>query len=507
MNLKVITQNPYRQLGIFANASTKDRVAAIGKLKAFLKVGRQMESPFDKVLPAIERSVESVEEAEHQLTLPAEQMRYAQFWFVKATPIDEVAFNNLFAGNDVEAQNLWSKKLTASSLQNLIICKLLSEYYSEAIAFAEKLYSEHADEFVQLVNGDTAITKNLAFDFLDTLCEAVGVANVMPYLTNDEWKGHLAEPIVNQLESLVDNAKSAAKKDSSDGIKIGKRLLKDARPLLKELKSAISNDIRYQMTADKVGDTVLQCAINCYNDSDDKQVAHDALDLAKKAKSVVVGKMAKDRCDENIAILQKAVDHLPPEEVSAEAKAIKEIIANMSTELKNVHRILAGGYNGGYNIIDDMLRRTKPHLQSMKKKLGADNAYYLMTSTRIANAALSMLISFVNSAQDFAVKLAQDPILAGNGARAALTDLKDNFENAWKVILKMDELDMTDEFKERYNEQRSSLKDLCSKVGVATSGSSSSSSDTNESDSDDYSGCVVMVVLIIISAILIMIFR
>ena len=162
MNLKVITQNPYRQLGIFANASTKDRVAAIGKLKAFLKVGRQMESPFDKILPAIERSVESVAEAEHQLTLPAEQMRYAQFWFVKATPIDEVAFNNLFAGNDVEAQNIWSKKLTASSLQNLIICKLLSEYYSEAITFAEKLYSEHADEFVQLVNGDAAMTKNLA---------------------------------------------------------------------------------------------------------------------------------------------------------------------------------------------------------------------------------------------------------------------------------------------------------------------------------------------------------
>ena len=330
----------------------------------------------------------------------------------------------------------------------------------------------------------------LAFDFLDTLCEAVGVANVIPYLTNDEWKGHLAEPIINQLESLVDNAKSSVKNDSSDGIKVGKRLLKDARPLLKELKSAISNDIRYQMTADKVGNTVLQCAINCYNDSDDKQIARDALDLAKKAKSVVVSKMAKDRCDENIAILQKAVDHLPPEEVSAEAKAIKEIIANMSAELKNVRRILAGGYNGGYNIIDDMLRRTKPHLQSMKKKIGADNAYYLMTSTRIANAALSMLISFVNGAQDFAVKLAQDPILAGNGARAAFTDLKENFENAWKVIQKMDQLDMTDEFKERYDEQRSTLKGLCSKVGVATPGSNVSGSGN--------SGCMVLIIAIIL---------
>ena len=495
MNLKVITQNPYRQLGIFANASTKDRVAAIGKLKAFLKVGRQMESPFDKVLPAIERSVESVAEAEHQLTLPAEQMRYAQFWFVKATPIDEVAFNNLFAGNDVEAQNIWSKKLSASSLQNLIICKLLSEYYPEAIAFAEKLYSEHADEFVQLVNGDTAMTKNLAFDFLDTLCEAVGVANVMPYLTNDEWKGHLAEPIVNQLESLVDNAKSAVKNDSSNGIKIGKRLLKDTNPLLKELKSAISNDIRYQMTADKVGNTVLQCAINCYNDSDEKQIARDALDLAKKAKYVVVSKMAKDRCDENIAILQKAVDHLPPEEVSAEAKAIKEIIANMAANLAEKGAIIKilreSGSMNRYSIISDLLMRTKPHLQSMKKKLGVGNTYYLEISTFVAERALALLVSFVNCGLETA-----NNVTKGGTTGTLAFILQYELPNAWEVIQKMDQLDMTDEFKERYNKQRSSIKDLCSKVGV----------ETNESDSD-YSGCVVMVVLIIIATILIMIFR
>ena len=488
MNLKVITQNPYRQLGIFANASTKDRVAAIGKLKAFLKVGRQMESPFDKILPAIERSVESVAEAEHQLTLPAEQMRYAQFWFVKATPIDEVAFNNLFAGNDVEAQNIWSKKLTASSLQNLIICKLLSEYYSEAITFAEKLYSEHADEFVQLVNGDAAMTKNLAFDFLDTLCEAVGVANVMPYLTNDEWKGHLAEPIINQLASLVDNAKSAAKKDSSDGIKIGKSLLKDTNPLLKELKSAISNDIRYQMTADKVGNTVLQCAINCYNDSDDKQIARDALDLAKKAKYVVVSKMAKDRCDENIAILQKAVDHLPPEEVELESMMLLMILE----EAASPDQITISG-------AESILEEAAPHLKSMKSKLGERNQYYLEQSTMIVAMAMKAIYNELEAA------------MASHSSPSSLSTI---LSSSWRLIQKIGEFDMTDEARERYKKDRSSLQSISLLESerkhlqeIEESRSSSSSSDSNESNSDDYSGCVVMVVLIIISAILIMIFR
>ena len=460
--MKVITQNPYRQLGIFANASTKDRVAAIGKLKAFLKVGRQMESPFDKVLPAIERSVESVEEAEHQLTLPAEQMRYAQFWFVKATPIDEVAFNNLFAGNDVEAQNLWSKKLTASSLQNLIICKLLSEYYSEAIAFAEKLYSEHADEFVQLVNGDTAMTKNLAFDFLDTLCEAVGVANVMPYLTNDEWKGHLAEPIVNQLESLVDNAKSATKKNSSDGIKIGKRLLKDTNPLLKELKSAISNDIRYQMTADKVGNTVLQCAINCYNDSDDKQIARDALDLAKKAKSVVVSKLAKDRCDENIAILQKAVDHLPPEEVESESLDMLLILATAASSDEITIREA-----------ESILEEAIPHLKSMKSEFGERNQYYLEQSTMFVAMAMKAIYNELESA------------MASHTSSSSLSTI---LSSSWQLIQKIGKLDMTDEARERYKKDRSSLQRL--------------KSGDSESKSDFKHGCLPSIIVGVIGMII-----
>lgn len=270
--------------------------------------------------------------------------------------------------------------------------------------------------------------------------------------------------------------------------------------MLKELKSAIGDDVRYQMIADKVGNTVLQCAIYCYNDASDRQIARDALALANQAKLIVISKLAKDRCSENLAVLQKAVDNLPPKEVSAEAKAINEAIANTAS---NGVKIITRSGGNTYSLIDNLLISTKPHLQSMKKKLGADNSYYLMMSTRIANVALSLLISFVNSAQDFAAKLVQDPKLAGVGASVALTDLKDNFENAWRLTLKMDELDMTDEFRERYNKQRSMLQSMCSNVGVATPhSSSSSSSNSNGSESDNNSGCIVMVVLIIIAIII-----
>ena len=48
------------------------------------------------------------------------------------------------------------------------------------------------------------------------------------------------------------------------------------------------------------------------------------MSLQKYAQSIVVGQMAKDRCKENVDILQKIVDNLPPSEVFAEDRAIKE---------------------------------------------------------------------------------------------------------------------------------------------------------------------------------------
>ena len=49
-------------------------------------------------------------DAEAQLTLPKDQLLYAQFWFVKATHLDEVAFNHLFAGEIDKAEEICKRK-------------------------------------------------------------------------------------------------------------------------------------------------------------------------------------------------------------------------------------------------------------------------------------------------------------------------------------------------------------------------------------------------------------
>lgn len=98
VTMDLIQNNPYRLLGVFANAPTKERVASQTKLKAFLKVGKSVNYPLDlpKLLAPIERTAESVATAEAQIALPAEQMAFAQFWFVKSSALDDIAFNHLF---------------------------------------------------------------------------------------------------------------------------------------------------------------------------------------------------------------------------------------------------------------------------------------------------------------------------------------------------------------------------------------------------------------------------
>jgi len=121
---KLILQNPFRVLGVYANSPKRDIVANKGKATAFLKVNRSVEYPLDlkEILPPINRTIEQFNEAESHLTIPKEQIQYAQFWFLKMNQLDEIAFNHLFAGNIDQAISIWSKQDNLSSLQNKMIC-------------------------------------------------------------------------------------------------------------------------------------------------------------------------------------------------------------------------------------------------------------------------------------------------------------------------------------------------------------------------------------------------
>ncbi len=466
--MNILQNNPYRLLGVYSNSPTKERLANHNRMKAFLKVGKPVSFPLDLplYLTSINRTDISVTDAEAKLTLPKDQMLYAQFWFVKTTPLDDVAFNHLIAGEIDKAEEIWRKRECASSLQNRIVCALIRKNYDCAITCAEILYGNtlYVNQLTSAIigtGGNSDIT-TLAFSFLDVLCEEIGASKLLPFITNSTWKNHIGEkavkPLIDSIQGAIDIAKKSKGKSSNARLNAGETLRKNTRSSFLQLKSFLSTkDLQYQMIADKLGLEILQCGIDYFNDSEEPDAAHKAMSLQKYAKSIVVGQMAKDRCKENVDILQKIIDNLPPSEVFAEDKAIHEELRKYCLLPDKICHAVT------------LLNNTKPHIQSIKRKLGVSNSYYLKISTQVVGNALSNVIAEVNEAQSIFSADKDDP----NAALAAIlgiTHVKSVLEEAWKATKIMDGFDMEADYKSgRYSENRSILKGLCEQLGVSTS--------------------------------------
>ena len=485
IRMNILQNNPYRILGVYSNSPTKERLANHNRMKAFLKVGKSVFFPLDlpQYLSAINRTEASVADAESKLTLPKDQILYAQFWFVKTTPLDEVAFNHLFAGEIDKAEEIWQKRECASSLQNLLVCALMHNDYAMAISYAETLYgsAQYATQLISAVVGGSANIDiiSLSHDFLDVLIEEVGCPIIIRYLNISEWKSYVSKkavsPIIKQLEEAVAKAMSTRKNGPIARWNAGNKLMATAKQLLPQLRKLLpKSDLQYQMIADKLGLEILQCGIDYFNDSEEPDAAHKAMSLQKYAKSIVVGQMAKDRCKENVDILQGIIDNLPPSEVFMEDRAIHEELRKYCLLPDKICHAVT------------LLNNAKPHIQSIKRKLGVSNAYYLKISTQIVGNALSNVIAEVNKEQSI-LNVDKDNPNAALAAILGITHVKSVLGEAWKATRIMDGFDMEADYKSgRYSENRSILKGLCEQMGVSTSTytpSSSSSQPTHRNTS------------------------
>lgn len=462
---KIVLQNPFRILGVYANSAKKDVVANKGKATAFLKVNRPVEFPLDLkgILPPLTRTLDSMNEAEAHLAIAKEQIKYAQFWFLKMTPLDEIAFNHLFAEKIDEAISIWSKQDTISSLQNKMICYLIKNSTSGAISIAQQLYGKFGDGYIEKIDSSCTLKitgtelRNL---FIDSLGESVGIMNLLNVATDAEWKSYISSqtvgPLINKISSEVEKTKKVDHKDPNARINAARKLVTNTKEPYSQLKILLpSSDPQFQMIADKLGLEILQCGIDYFNNSEDEDAPHTAMKMQKYAQSIVVGTLAKQRCEENVKILQKIIDELPPKEVMAEDRAIK---AELSKFVRLPDKI-------SYAVT--LLNNTKPHLQTIKNKLGATNNYYLKLSTQIVGNALHNVVEEVNAVQN-------DPQIAvrlqlGLGLDStSLSRLKDAFREAWKATTIMDGFDLEPNFKSHYNDNRNTLKSMCNQLGIST---------------------------------------
>ena len=462
--LNLIANNPYRVLGVYANATKREILSNKSKSNALLNVGRAVEFPLDfkesGLLPSLDRTMGSITAAEACISIPKEQIKHAQFWFLKATPIDDVAFNHLIAGDISQAKEIWSKKESLSSLQNKLIVQLLEGRWKFAFRTADKLYAGYGDGFLSALGITTVqmTSSDLLHQFIDVLAEELGMQQVLDHCVGLSFESYLKSnaisPLITRITEEVNNAKKIDHTNAVARNQAGHKLIKVANESLQQLKKLLpENDPQYQIVADKLGLEILQCGIDFFKNSTGKNASYAALEFLKRARSIVVGNIAKQRCEENIENLQKIIDELPPDEVLVEDKAIRD----------EIEKCIAGAGTIAEAIV--LLNKTKPHLQKIKTKLGKGNAYYLSMSTLVAKVALHNLIDEVNSVQE------------DDGSSMSVTKMvliNSTVRKAWEATIIMDTFDLEDGFSSHYIQNRITLKSLCNSLGISTYTSTSS---------------------------------
>lgn len=524
--LDIITNNPYRVLGVLSNSPLKERVGNQNRLAAFAKVRKEVSFPNDFVTIISEkplRSAENVASANTALNLDKDQLKNALYWFINGSPIDEIALKHLQSGNKDKARELFEKKETFSSFLNIGVLQFIEGNYISGfsnISMVIHNQSYRSELLAALGLQNLTLTEDeIASLFIEGLLKEIPASTLLSAATNPTDKSIISKAALDEPISIINTAIATAKsvnsRDSKANLAAGKKLMTTTKVALKQVKDiAGASSPQYQMVADNLAKQILQCGINYYNNAsdDDVEAPRKAEKLQKYALQIAVGQLTKDRCQENYNIIKQAVENMPPAEVAIEARKVKDELRKFCNLPDKIE----------YSI--NLLNATKPLLQTIKSKLGATNAFYLSLSTQVVGNALHNLIEEVNQAQNYLSAIVEAAKKAGlnpamlnylgdehSPAKIIDNKLKPVLRQAWKATTIMDTFDMeADFYSKRYTQNRVSLKNMCEDLGISTKANSLKgmlegmgtphiTSTSRSSTSEGLSpGCVIAIIVLII---------
>lgn len=366
--MELIQKNPYRIAGILSNATERELQKQKTKIKAYSKVGKEINSDYDfQDLNSITRTEDSINKAFSNIEQNQDKVNYALFWFLNANPFDNTAIEYLKNGDKEKAIEIWEKvtqnkdvnSKNFSAFNNLGTYKLLSknqDEIKEGIAAKIKLIeSEHFESFVHSVADETFIIDNekqidkLVDELLAQFKNQYSRSDTLKLFSNCNGstqkylsKKFTEEPIHN-IESQISSSKNNRKSNKSGAYQLGLNLAANCKDDLVLLKSLLGgSDLKYKTIADQLANEIMQCGIDYFNDSKENDSFDNYLELTQKltkiADRIAVGKLAKDRAKDSLTTLADMEDQEINQSIEllksikyAYEKAIKQIDTQVMT--------------------------------------------------------------------------------------------------------------------------------------------------------------------------------
>ena len=482
--MELIQNNPYRIAGILSNATAKELEKQRGKIRAFAKVGKEIKSDYDfQILESIRRTEDSIDKAFANIQQNQDKVNNALFWFLNASPYDQIAIDYLKAGNSEKAIEKWeqvtiNKEVNSknfSAFNNLGTYKLLSQTQNdikEGIqAKIKMIESDYFENFVHCVAGITLKIDNekqiekMVDELLTQFNNQYSSSETLELFSNCNGSAQkylskkFTEEPIHKIESQIESTKKKRNQNKGGAYEFGLRLYVNCKDDLSLLKSLLgTNDLKYKMIADNLAKEIMQCGIDYFKEwQETKDPSEEGLKLLKYAKSIAIGSQTKDRVKENTDGIQEWAETAP----------IKEDLAFVTGKLKSFQNL-----SDTISNVKSLVSSCKSRLQNIRNILGSNDEFYLNISSAVVSNALGMVIEVVNEAQSG---------LEYN--KAKLIRLPDIVSDAVSAISAMGSLDMNSQTRHRYSENKSTISGINSQlenvrrqIRSTTSSSSSSSS-------------------------------
>ena len=409
---RIITENPLRILGVFSDTPKKEIVANLGKLRAFAKTGRilSFDSDFTTLLGPVNRTADTIEKANNDISLPKDKLQAGMFWFMQHTDNDKVALDCLKTGDSDEAMAIIQKKGNYSGIVNMAVLALILKRWDLALySYAFLLESNVRRGALMKAFTDTEdyfseedlvefITSKLIQDFPNAhWIEQLQHENVelgdkiYPFksrFVESKLLEHLAKKCVLQvkkeIDSVLNNASSVPRKDAKANLNMAELVEDKCKPFLKELRLALGKEDKlYIEYADKIANQILENCIAYYNnDADNPKRARNVIKYTRFAYRTAESKRAKERAQKNLDILNEALENMIPESIEEDFNAIDKLVMGYHDSNSKVD------YSGHLGAIID---EAYSILASMKNKIRneTENKHYISISSNFVEFAIN----------------------------------------------------------------------------------------------------------------------
>ena len=469
-NMKVVLgslvgKNPYRILGVYANATSKEMQKNLSRIAAFAKVGRSEGFPTDfsaafrvaSALMRVEfeaavfepgRDEAAVAAAQAQLHSAGDRLVHLCFWWTCATPADEAAFRKLETGDLMGALAVWNRAHNVSAVVNAMTTSWLLADTAMVGAKAEELFCTMGDELCALVDPTLRLEPEaLIRRFFVALTDVGCRVETLPQGTHEVWRRlwseYAAVPYLRAIEKEVAAAASLGDVPA-ENLQAAKRLKTLAVRVLPQLKKIYADDVlAYQVQADKLAEAVLRRAIVFFNESEGGEAVYQAMPLQQYALSIAEGEQTRQRCRKNVEILQRLLEKMPPKAVLPQVKTLRDEMQRANALGKNAQASLDAAKK-----MQSLSQRLLPEIR--KASVGKAT-FYKSLADDLALCILQRAIVYYNESDDTylaykVMPLQQYALSIAEGAQAKQHCLK-NVEILQGIIAKLPPEEVADEMK------------------------------------------------------------